>query len=118
MRAIRAETRGALCAFGLLALACAQQPADTTAGDGRHDSSPSALAGKLVLTGSSTVAPLASEIGKRFETLHPQTRIDVQMGGSSRGIADARQGLADIGLVSRALHADESDLHAFTIARD
>ncbi|MFQ5741103.1 MAG: phosphate ABC transporter substrate-binding protein [Acidobacteriota bacterium] len=77
-----------------------------------------ALEGKLVLTGSSTVAPLAAEIGKRFEMLHPGARVDVQTGGSSRGIADARQGLADIGMVSRALKEDEKDLLAFTIARD
>lgn len=57
----------------------------------------------LVITGSSTVAPLAAEIAKRFESLHPGTRIDVQTGGSSRGIADARSGVADIGLVSRSL---------------
>ncbi|MGH7889036.1 MAG: substrate-binding domain-containing protein, partial [Thermodesulfobacteriota bacterium] len=61
------------------------------------------LKGKLVLTGSSTVAPLAAEIGKRFEAQHPDVRIDVQTGGSSRGVADARQELADIGMVSRAL---------------
>jgi phosphate transport system substrate-binding protein len=74
--------------------------------------------GKLVVTGSSTVAPLAAEIGKRFESLHSGVRIDVQSGGSSRGIADARSGLADIGMVSRALNDDESDLRAFQIARD
>ena len=74
--------------------------------------------GKLVLTGSSTVAPLAAEIGKRFESLHPGVRVDVQSGGSSRGITDARQGLADIGMVSRALKADEQDLQAFSIAQD
>lgn len=73
---------------------------------------------KLVLTGSSTIAPLVSEIGKRFEELHPNVRVDVQTGGSSRGIADARQGLADIGMVSRALKPDESDLFPHTIARD
>jgi len=73
---------------------------------------------KLVLTGSSTVAPLAAEIGKRFESLHPGTRIDVQTGGSSRGISDARSGLADIGMASRALKADEADLIAQTIALD
>ncbi len=73
---------------------------------------------KLTLTGSSTIAPLAAEIGKRFESLHPGARIDVQSGGSSRGIGDARTGLADIGLASRALKADESDLHAHTIALD
>lgn len=73
---------------------------------------------KLVLTGSSTIAPLAAEIGKRFEALRPGVRVDVQTGGSGRGIADVRQGLSDIGLVSRALKDDESDLTAFPIARD
>ena len=73
---------------------------------------------RLVLTGSSTVAPLASEIAKRFEAQHPGTRIDVQMGGSSRGVADAERGLADIGMVSRALKDSERDLTPATIARD
>lgn len=73
---------------------------------------------KLVLTGSSTIAPLALEIGKRFESLNPGVRIDVQSGGSSRGIADARSGLADIGMVSRALKPEEADLSAHLIARD
>ncbi|MBI1313474.1 phosphate ABC transporter substrate-binding protein [bacterium] len=65
------------------------------------------LSGKLVLTGSSTVAPLAVEIAKRFETEHPDVRVDVQTGGSSRGIADALSGVADLGLASRALKKDE-----------
>lgn len=73
---------------------------------------------KLVLTGSSTVAPLAAEIAKRFESEHSGVRVDVQSGGSSRGITDARQGTADIGLVSRALKPEEKDLKAFSIARD
>lgn len=73
---------------------------------------------KLVLTGSSTVAPLAAEIGKRFELLHPNVRVDIQTGGSSRGVSDARAGLADIGMVSRALKDDEKDLLQFTIALD
>ena len=74
--------------------------------------------GKLVITGSSTMAPLVSEIGKRFETVHPGTRIDVQTGGSSRGIADAVNGLADIGMVSRALKPQEDALQGATIAHD
>lgn len=73
---------------------------------------------RLVLTGSSTVAPLALELGKRFEQRNPGVRVDVQSGGSSRGIADARSGLADIGMVSRALKPEESDLQARTIAMD
>lgn len=73
---------------------------------------------KLVLTGSSTVAPLAAEIGKAFEKAHPDARVDVQTGGSSRGIADARSGLADIGMASRALKPEENDLTPHTIALD
>lgn len=76
------------------------------------------LGGKLTLTGSSTVAPLAAEIAKRFEALHPGVRVDVQTGGSSRGIADAREGVADVGMVSRSLKPGEEDLLAFPIARD
>ena len=76
------------------------------------------LQGKLVLTGSSTVAPLAAEIGKQFEAEYPDVRVDVQTGGSSRGIADARNGVADIGMVSRSLKQDEADLQSFAIARD
>jgi phosphate transport system substrate-binding protein len=76
------------------------------------------LTGKLVITGASTLAPLISEIGKRFESLYPTVRIDVQSGGSSRGVTDARQGLADIGMVSRAMKEDERDLSSFPVARD
>ncbi|MGR9107372.1 MAG: phosphate ABC transporter substrate-binding protein [Gammaproteobacteria bacterium] len=73
---------------------------------------------KIVLTGSSTLGPLAAEIAKRFESLNPGVRVDVQSGGSARGINDARAGLADIGMVSRALKPEEKDLIAFTIAQD
>ena len=62
---------------------------------------------KLVLTGSSTIAPLALEIGKRFEKLNPGVRVDVQSGGSTRGVNDARAGFAAaaFGVVAGALWA-------------
>ncbi|MES2720405.1 MAG: phosphate ABC transporter substrate-binding protein [Pseudomonadota bacterium] len=74
--------------------------------------------GKLSLTGSSTIAPLMLDLGKRFEKLNPGVRVDVQAGGSSRGITDARSGLADIGMVSRALKPEESDLTPYVVALD
>ena len=74
---------------------------------------------KLILTGSSTVAPLVSEIAKKFEAENPNIRIDVQTGGSSRGFADTDQGLADIGMVSRALKDSEiKQFQSFAIAKD
>jgi phosphate transport system substrate-binding protein len=72
----------------------------------------------IVVTGSSTIAPVASELGRRFEMVHPGVRVDVQTGGSSRGVLDARQGLADVGMVSREMKPDEVDLKNFLIARD
>ncbi len=77
-----------------------------------------ALTGKLTITGSSTVAPLVSEIVKRFEQLHPEVRIDVQAGGSGKGITDTRLGVSDLGMASRSLKDDESDLTAHQIAAD
>lgn len=110
MRVIEASVRpaarwaAALFVTGALAGACSRS---------------SAAGATLVLTGSSTVAPLAAEIAKRFERLHPGVRIDVQTGGSARGIADALSGAADIGMVSRALTPGERrSLVASTIAYD
>jgi phosphate transport system substrate-binding protein len=82
------------------------------------DSSAKASQRKIVLTGSSSVAPLVNELGKRFEKKNPGVRVDVQTGGSSRGINDVRAGIADIGMVSRALKSEEADLKSHTIAID
>ncbi len=74
---------------------------------------------KLTLTGASTVAPLVSALGKRFEEQNPGIRIDVQTGGSSRGLADVQQGLSDIGMVSRTLTEDEAvGMEVFVLGRD
>ena len=76
------------------------------------------LTGSLTLTGSSTVAPLIAEIAKRFEALHPGVRVDVQTGGTGKGIADIRMSVADIGMASRPLTSDEGDLKTHQIATD
>ncbi len=75
-------------------------------------------AGRLLLTGSSTMAPLVSEIGRRFSAIHPGVCIEVQTGGSGRGVSDAREGKADIGMVSRTLAESSGALYGFPIARD
>lgn len=80
---------------------------------------PAALSGKITLSGSTTVSPLVLEIGKRFEKQYPGVRIDVQTGGSSRGINDAIKGLVDIGMSSRALNEKEKTAVAsVTLAND
>lgn len=73
---------------------------------------------KLVLTGSSSIAPIANEIAKSYEADHPNVRVEVQSGGSSRGVSDCRTGAADIGMVSRALKPEEGDLTPHLLALD
>ncbi len=110
----RPSSRASLCCGVLLLIALTG-----CAGDRRQPKVEGDLNGNLQLTGSSTLAPLVSEIGKRFETLHPQVRIDVQTGGSSRGIADATSGLADIGMSSRGLkESEQQGRTTWTLAKD
>lgn len=87
-------------------------------GCGWRSSERSAASQRITVTGSSTIAPLMNEIGKRFEARHPGVRVDVQSGGSSRGVTDVRSGVAEIGMASRSLHSSEAELHRFTIAHD
>jgi phosphate transport system substrate-binding protein len=77
------------------------------------------LTGKITLTGATTISPLMAEIGKRLEAKNPGLRIDIQTGGSSRGINDAIRGAADIGMTSRALKETEKPgMTSVTIALD
>jgi phosphate transport system substrate-binding protein len=94
----------ALAMVGLLGLGgCERPPPD---------------AQRVSVVGSSTVAPLMGEIAKLHETRHAGARVDVQTGGSTRGIVDVRTGLAQVGMVSRALKPEESDLQRLLLARD
>lgn len=72
----------------------------------------------ITVTGSSTIAPILLEMGRAYEQRTPGVRVDVQTGGTSRGIADARSGKADIGMASRAAKAGESDLKWTLVAND
>lgn len=102
MRLIPLPTFAALLVFALPAGGCG--PSQPTESSSRASVS---LGGRLTIAGSSTVAPLVGEIAKRFEMLHPDVRIDVQTGGSSRGIADVALDRVDIGMTSRELRTSE-----------
>jgi phosphate transport system substrate-binding protein len=64
------------------------------------------------------MCPLIGAIAERFRTVRPGVRIEVQCGGSDRGIKDVRDGTADIGMIARALKADEKNLFGYPVARD
>jgi phosphate transport system substrate-binding protein len=98
-------------AFALLLLLPALAGAQTSADTGSKPKT-------LVVTGSSTVYPLMTDIVGRFEGLNPGVSIDVRSVGSGQGIADLRGGVADIAMVARQLADNERDLFSFPLCRD
>jgi len=69
--------------------------------------------------GSTSIQPFAEMLAEEFNTRNPATPVDVQGGGSTAGLQAAANGIADIGMCSRALKAEESgQFQAVTIARD
>jgi phosphate transport system substrate-binding protein len=81
------------------------------------DVAPAAPA-KLLISGSTTMAPMVSEMARRFEVLYPGTKVEVGSGGSGKAISDLRAGESSIGMVSRPLLDSEKEFFAFPIARD
>lgn len=73
---------------------------------------------KVTLAGSTSVQPLAEELGKAYEASHKGVRIFVQGGGSGAGIKAAKAGTANIGMCSRELEPSEKNLKETCIAKD
>ncbi len=115
MRSLSLITCSLIAALALALSGCGEEKSGLkTSGD-----SGSGFSGTLRLAGSSTLAPLAVEIGKRFEKAHPEVRVEVQTGGSSRGIADARKGSVEVGMSSRDMKESEKDgLKQWVVAMD
>lgn len=79
---------------------------------------PRKRAQKLHIAGSTTMGPLLKEIAAKYHLLHPEVAVDVELGGSARGLEDVRAGHAHIAMLSRALAPSERDLYGIPIARD
>lgn len=73
---------------------------------------------KLLIVGSSTIAPLIEDLGRRFQTTHPGVMFIIEKAGSGHGARDALSGRADIGMVARPLKPNEDSLFVIPIARD
>ena len=73
---------------------------------------------KIIVSGSSTISPLISDIARRFESVNPGTAIEVRAHGSGKGVAELRDEVSDIAMVSRLLASNERDLFAYPICRD
>jgi phosphate transport system substrate-binding protein len=72
----------------------------------------------VVVSGSSTIFPLMTDMARRFESANPGTAIEVRSGTSGKGIAELRSEASDFAMVSRPLAIHERDLFAFPLCRD
>jgi phosphate transport system substrate-binding protein len=101
-----------------VALALALVLALTLPGCKKEAGAPAAKPGddSLSLSGAWALYPLAVRWQEEFQKSHPGTAIDVQAGGAGKGIADALAGAADIGMVSREIHAAEIEKGAVALA--
>ena len=65
------------------------------------------LTGTLTIAGSATMARMLSMLAEDFQELHPDAKIEVDQGGSSRGIEALKAGRCDLAAVSRNLTPEE-----------
>ncbi|MDF2836404.1 MAG: phosphate transporter substrate-binding protein [Paenibacillus sp.] len=74
--------------------------------------------GTVTLAGSTSVQPLAEELGTAYMEVNKDARIEVAGGGSGAGVKAAQAGTADIGMASRAVKDDETGIEPIVVAID
>lgn len=80
----------------------------------------SGASGKVVLAGSSSVAPIMEKLAEAYKALNPDATIEVQQSDSTTGVNMAVEGTCDIGMASRELKDSEkaAGVSATVIAQD
>ncbi len=80
----------------------------------------SAVAGKVVVAGSSSVTPVMEKLKEAYLAVNPNAEIEIQQSDSTTGMTSAIDGICDIGMASRELKDSETEagLTATVIAMD
>ncbi len=74
---------------------------------------------RINVSGSTSISPFAEHLAELYQKQHAGKSINVQSLGSSAGIQAAAEGVAEIGMSSRELRAEEAErLEQRVIARD
>ena len=78
-----------------------------------------ALSGSIMISGSTTVQPIATAAADNLKKMNNHLSISVAGTGSGAGIGDAMNGTVNIGMSSRELKAEEAaQLNEYVIAHD
>lgn len=107
----------ALSMAALLATGCTDSGTDFGMSSTASDKT---LSGKITMSGSTSMEELVNALGEGFTKLHPDVSVEVQGGGSSVGVTNAKDGVTDIGDASRALKETEKayGLTEYVVAKD
>lgn len=65
--------------------------------------------GKVVVAGSSSVAPVMEKLKEAYEEVNPDVTVEVQQSDSTTGVNSAVEGICDIGMASRELKPEEEE---------
>ena len=96
-------TTATVLAMALVLAACGSSDGGTTV----QAQGVPASNNNIVVAGSTTVAPIAQSLADAFMATYSQYNVEVQSMGTGAGMTAAIEGVADIGLASRNLNADE-----------
>lgn len=87
--------------------------------DNAKEYTASNLTGKIVVAGSSSVAPLMQKMIDAYAVINPNVTVELQTSDSTSGMNDAISGVCDIGMASRDLKDSEKQtLTSTAIAMD
>jgi phosphate transport system substrate-binding protein len=101
-----------LVAIALLAMAvgCGSSGGGATMPAGEE------LKGTITISGAFALYPMMQTWTDEFTKLHPGVQFDLSAGGAGKGMTDALNGAVDIGMVSRAITAEEEGKGAFWVS--
>ncbi|WP_025729942.1 substrate-binding domain-containing protein [Atopobacter phocae] len=75
--------------------------------DAQQDYQPTIEAGKVVISGSSSVTPVMEKLKEAYLKVNPGVIIEIQQSDSSTGVTNTIDGTANIGMASRELKESE-----------
>ena len=76
--------------------------------------------GKVVVAGSSSISPVMEKLKEAYEAVNKNVTVEVQQSDSTTGMESAISGVCDIGMASRELKDEETEMNltATVIAKD
>jgi phosphate transport system substrate-binding protein len=71
--------------------------------------------GTIAISGAFALYPMMQRWVEEYNKINPDVLFDVSAGGAGKGMTDALSGAVEIGMVSRAISADEEALGAYWV---